>query len=361
MSLTFDRPTGDQSIDGADGEPDERRSAVGPLEEFALVDSWPRLVLAVIAIVVSLACAIAALSSGLLGGTEATRLNRFELSRVSDGNFQIEEATRRLEAQGLVVDPAYVANERLQRGTVFGQDPQAGAKVEQGSVIRLQVSDGPAGTLIPSVVGQQSVDAVINLAGVNLGATMTERPDERVRSGEVISTKPEPGARTSPGGIVELTVSSGPPPRVVPAINGRTEDEVLIDIGRAGLAVGSLDRPFRTDVPAGTVISSDPAQGAAVPRDYPVNLVIATDRPPIPVPYLVGLRSASAQSLLKAAGLTAQITLEPVDPNSPNVGAVVGQGVPPQTKVAPGSSVEIRVGDPSLPPATTPVAPTTSR
>ncbi len=353
MSLTVDPPD-------TDTPPDDRRSAVGPPEEFALVAAWPRLAGAALAIVVALACVIAALSNGLLGGSTGTALTRFELGSVSEGNFQIAEATARLEAQGLVVDPEYIPNERLQRGTVFGQDPQALAKVEQGSVVRLQVSDGPAGTLIPSVVGQQSVDAVINLAGVNLGARVTERPDERVRSGEVIATNPEPGARTAPGGIVELIVSAGPPPRVVPLTNNRTEDEVLIDLGRNGLAVGKIDRPFRTDVSAGTVISSDPAQGSAVPRDYPINVVIATDRPPIPVPYLVGLRSASAQSLLKAVGLTAQITLEPVDPNSPNVGAVVGQGVPPQTKVAPGSAVEIRVGDPSLPPPTTPVAPTTS-
>lgn len=368
MSLTTrpDLPGADPSDPSGQPTPyavvePQRHSAVGPPEEFALVDARPRLVGGVIAIVVALACVIGALSNGLLGGTQTAQLKRFELSRVGDGDLQIEEATRRLEAQGLVVDPAFISNELLQRGTVFGQDPQPGAKVEQGSIIRLQVSDGPAGTLIPGVVGQQSVDAVINLAGVNLGAKVVERADERVRAGEVLSTNPESGARISPGGIVELTVSSGPPPRIVPVIAGRPQEEVLIDIGRAGLAVGKLDRPFRTDVAAGTVISSDPVSGSAVPRDFPVNLVIATDRPPIPVPYLVGLRQASAQSLLKAAGLVAQITLEPVDPNSPNVGAVIGQGVPPQTKVAPGSSVEIRVGDPSLPPATTPanVAPTT--
>ena len=350
----------DDLDDGGDMVDPQRLSAVGPPEEFTLVDARPRLVVAVVVISIALACVIGALSNGLLNGTQTAQLKRFELIRVSDGDLQIDEATRRLEALGLVVDPVYVSNERLQRGTVFGdQDPQAGAKVEQGSVIRLQVSDGPAGTLIPSVIGQQSVDAVINLAGVNLGAKVVERADERVRAGEVISTNPEGGSRTSPGGVVELTVSSGPPPRIVPAIAGRSEEDVLIDIGRAGLAVGKLDRPFRTDVAPGTVISSDPVSGAAVPRDFPINLVIATDRPPIPVPYLVGLRQASAQSLLRAAGLVAQITLDPVDPNSPNVGAVIGQGVPPQTKVAPGSSVEIHVGDPSLPPATTPVAPTT--
>lgn len=349
------------TADDAETASDARASAVGAAETIVVVDPRPRLVLAVIGLALALLCGAIAIGGGLLGGSsDRTPPQRFALEHVDDGTLQLDEAVRRLERLGLVVDTEYVPNERLARGTVSAQRPQAGAKVEQGSVIKLSVSDGPAGTVVPGVVGQQFADAALSLAGVTLTFTRVERPDERIAAGEVISSRPEPGARVQPGASVELVVSQGPPPRIVPEALGRKIEEVLVDLGRAGLSVGKIDRPFRTDIAPGTVLDASPPAGSGVPRDMPIDLVVATDRPPVPVPYLVGLRSASAQSLLKNAGLAVSITLQPVDPNSPQVGTVVGQGVPPWSKVTPGATIEIRVGDPSLPATTVAPAPTTT-
>ena len=57
----------------------------------------------------------------------------------------LEEATRTLEGLGLLVAVEYQPNEAVPTGTVFGQRPVAGSKLEVGTEVTLVVSDGPAG------------------------------------------------------------------------------------------------------------------------------------------------------------------------------------------------------------------------
>src|SRR5262249_2005621 len=129
-------------------------------------------------------------------------------------------AQAQLEALGFVVSIKNRPNEVVPAGTAFGEEPVAGAKVEQGDLVSVLVSSGPAGVTVPAMVGQQVEQAKALLASGGLTATVTTTYSEVVRAGEVISTTPRSGGHVPQAGSVALLVSNGPAPRVVPALVG---------------------------------------------------------------------------------------------------------------------------------------------
>src|SRR5690606_20490789 len=84
-----------------------------------------------------------AVGTSMRDGERAVLAARVPVPRL-DGNT-LEEATRTLEGLGLLVAVEYQPNEAVPTGTVFGQRPVAGSKLEVGTEVTLVVSDGPAG------------------------------------------------------------------------------------------------------------------------------------------------------------------------------------------------------------------------
>ena len=95
------------------------------------------------------------------------------------------------------------------KGTVLEQNPRAGVRDVEGTAVVLVVSAGQRMAFVPSVVGMSQMDAQTALeeAGFELGQVL-ERPSGAPR-GEVIESKPAPGARAAIPGSVTLVVSVG--------------------------------------------------------------------------------------------------------------------------------------------------------
>ena len=66
----------------------------------------------------------------------------------------------------------------------------------------------------------------------------------------------------------------------------------------------SITQQISTTVPAGVVISQDPATGTTVEVGTAMNMVVSSGRPPVTVPNVVGLTQAAATTSLTGAGLT---------------------------------------------------------
>jgi serine/threonine-protein kinase len=152
---------------------------------------------------------------------------------------------------------------------------------------------------------------------------------------------------------VALTVSNGPAPRVVPALVGTDLNSSLVALGRSGLGIGSITRTYKAGQPEGIVLSTDPAAGAQVPRELPVDLSVTGPAPTSTVPSMTGLLQATAESLARSAGVHLDEVTKAVPPGDASAGRVVSQGVPPFADVPTGSSVQVMIAvvDPSLPPA----------
>ncbi|MCC6227313.1 MAG: PASTA domain-containing protein [Microthrixaceae bacterium] len=310
-------------------------------EVFEVVEPGWRLPAALVVVVLTLALATWAWASELTGRHVAEDLPRIVLPSVAD--LDVATAELRLSKLGFVVGVELRANETVPRGTAFGQEPVAGAKLELGDRVSILVSDGPAGVVVPSVVGQQVTDAQALLTAEGLGGEVLEVNDDLIRPGEVISSRPGVGARIAQNGTVGLVVSKGPAPRIVPTLVGTDVNSALVAIGRAGLTVGTITRSYEKDRPAGQVMSSSPAAGEPVPREMPVELTVTGPAPTVSLRSFTGLLQETAQAVARASDVQLSIVAKPVPFGDPTLGRVVAQGIPPYSDVPTGTVVEVTV------------------
>ena len=322
--------------------------------------SW-RLPVAFVAVVGLLAISLWAWIGQLDSAAQGATIPRLELDSVS--GLDVSAAEAKLLKLGFIVNVTYLPSEGQARGIVFGQDPVAGAKVEQGDIVTLSVSDGEAGRAVPSVVGQQLAEAQGLLVSNGFAVNPTSVASETTPVGEVIMTTPEAGGRVPIGGAVTIVTSSGSAQRPVPELVGKPINQVMIDLGRSGLGIGTIARTTNSDQPVGTVIASDPPSGTPVARDYPVKLTVVDEPGQTVVPFVIGIRQSSAETSLRANGLTATVVVGVGAPGQAP-GTVLAQSFPGGAPVPYGTAVQITVVAGAPPPVAAPTVvppPTTAK
>jgi len=168
-------------------------------------------------------------------------------------------------------------------GAVLAQSPLPGQEVTRGSVVRVTLSAGREQRPVPEVEDLPAVQAESLL--VRMGFTVSVRRVLSDRAeGRVLSVNPQAGTVLPVGSIVELTLSSGPPPVVVqtvavPDIGGMPEPAAREALRSAGLRLGEVRYEQGLPVPLGGVASQSPAAGDSVRAGSPVNVVVSGSPP----------------------------------------------------------------------------------
>ena len=100
-------------------------------------------------------------------------------------------------------------------GVVLTQDPVPGTDVAKGTVINLTVSEGSG--VVPDLRGQtiQQAGGLLERAGLRLGQ-VSYTFDDQVTSGRIIYQFQLPGAQLPSNGGVDVLVSQGAPPFLIP-------------------------------------------------------------------------------------------------------------------------------------------------
>jgi beta-lactam-binding protein with PASTA domain len=204
----------------------------------------------------------------------------------------------------------------------------------------------------PAVVGlsQSDAESAIVAAGLLVGAVATANSDT-VPAGDVISQNPVAGTSVPDGSAVDLVVSLGPLQMVdVPAVVGLSQSDAESAIVAAGLLVGQVSSAYSDTVPAGDVISQNPAAGTSVPSNSAVDIVVSSGGVPqmVDVPDVAGLSQSAAESAIVAAGLlVGQVS----SANSVTVpaGDVISQNPTAGTSVPSNSAVHFTVSLGSMP------------
>jgi serine/threonine-protein kinase len=187
-----------------------------------------------------------------------------------------DDAARRLSDAGF--DPA-LGESRLSgeapKSTVLSQAPAAGARVQRGVRVTLDVSAGQERATIPRLEGRTRSAAAEALrdAGLQLGQ-VTESPSDRAR-GTVLATRPAVGQVVPAGTAVDLVLSSGPAQLTMPDVVGQALAEVRGTLEQLGLVVGSVQYDSTSTSPSGRVIQQDPSAGSLVPPGTPVTLRVS--------------------------------------------------------------------------------------
>jgi eukaryotic-like serine/threonine-protein kinase len=276
--------------------------------------------------------------------------------------LQQAQATDQIEGKGLTANVRRVPNSDVPEGEVFEQNPTQGERVEEDSVVTIQVSSGKPEVSIPDVVGQSRDSAVAELTQAGLDFRVVEVNSER-EVGTVTAQQPGAGTVVVEGTTVRINVSSGPRPIQVPSVVNIPYDRAAAELQEAGFDVARVD--VDSDLPVGVVVSQDPVAGTESSKGTTVTLSVSRGPSQAAVPDVVTQDVTIARQTLERAGFEVREVLEDTtDPDSE--GIVLAQDPAGQTQAKPGSVVTLYVGrfvgetEPteSLPTETTPTEPT---
>jgi len=138
-----------------------------------------------------------------------------------------EAASTKLEAAGLEAEVARrVYRDDTDPGQVLAQDPPAGEMRKANRPVELTVSRGPPPVAVPDLAGrtQSEAQAALEGAGLALGEVASEFNANP--KGTVIHWAPRDVDATK-GSKVNLVVSDGPPPVLMPDLAGRPVPEAV--------------------------------------------------------------------------------------------------------------------------------------
>ncbi len=167
----------------------------------------------------------------------------------------------------------------------------------------------PANNLVPNVIGLSpaAAQAAIVAAGLTVGTTISGRalPSNPIAIGLIATQSPLGGTKVAAGTAVNLVISTGlETPNVVGLpYPGTLQAGAVHNLTEFALVVGTVTNQASTTVPAGLVISQDPAAGTGVNPGTAVNLVVSSGPPLVAVPNVVGLTQAAATTAITNAGL----------------------------------------------------------
>lgn len=200
-------------------------------------------------------------------------------------------------------------------GQVVRTVPQAGESLAEGEPFLIVVSNGPILRPLPDSTGMAISDAQTRLVerGLIVGAVV-DQYDEVVPVDTVISwsVPGDPtlvaGSEVEPGTEVELVVSIGPAPRVVPDLAGRPVDEARAALSEQVLELVVGGEEFNDDVPAGAIISQDIAPDTEVERGSTITVVVSKGVDLVAFPDLSDVGSfEEAAAVLREAGFEAEL------------------------------------------------------
>ena len=271
---------------------------------------------------------------GKLAVDQAIAVKPVSISVPNVVGMTVAAATVALAAVNLSVVVVYAGSDTVAVGKVISQtpsfDPSCGP-------VALVISGIP----VPQVRGDglNSASDAIRAANLAVG-TLTPIQSDIVPAGQIVATIPGAGTYVAPATSVNLLVSGV----TVPAVTNQTKTAATAAILGAGLFLGSVTRASSTTVPAGSIISQNPAAGQVVLPGANVDLVISA----IPVPDITGQTLNVGEAVIVADNLViGSVTQGNSDAVPP--GSVISVNPAPGTLVDPGTTIDIVVSGITVP------------
>lgn len=197
----------------------------------------------------------------------------------------VEEATDALEKVKLKVNPdrKEIADDKIEEGKVVKTYPGAKTPVKEKAEITLYVSSGAEKVEMPDLKGRSYEEAVRELKNLGVKETQiekTEKEDDEVKNGEVISQTPAAGNEFVPDKAkIKLVVSKGAKEFKLRDLKSSTADIVKEYAERNGLEL--IITYENSEVAEGLVISQSPAPNTKVKKGDPLNVVISSGPAPV--------------------------------------------------------------------------------
>lgn len=293
---------------------------------------WPRILLVVL-LVGLVGAAVALLVRGLTDGPSVAIVPAV-------AGLDEDSAVDSLRDLGWEVTVERVREDGTEAGDALRTEPERGTELADGEAITLIVSEGQTLVEVPDIVrGTPRADAEAALVDLELVPVVIEVFDEEVPAGAVVEPPAGAGSEVERDSDVELVVSKGPEPRVIPddlaGLGSGEAQERLTVLGLVPVVV----EEFSDDVDAGVVIGTDPGPGAEAARDSEVRVVVSKGPELVAVPDVTGAATpAEAAAILEDAGLVSG------DVSGPAAGSPAGTSPGAGEMVTKGTVVDIILG-----------------
>ncbi|MGI8686192.1 MAG: PASTA domain-containing protein [Acidimicrobiales bacterium] len=251
---------------------------------------WPWAVLALFVVLLGAASAYAISEARIpkhpvpaLRGKTATEAR----AEVADEKFKIKLG----EAQ---------FDEAVPVDQVLEQNPSPLASIREGETVTIVLSKGPPPRGVPDLAGTDQPTAEQRLRDAGFAPKVVPQPDEVQAKGAVLDWSPK--GLLAKGTEITVTVSSGPVPREIPDVTGKSYEEAAAAITAVNLKP-QQNEVFSADVDKGLVVSTKPGAGKPVDRDSVVTVNVSKGPDTVAVPDVTGKSVADATAALQAAGL----------------------------------------------------------
>lgn len=195
---------------------------------------------------------------------------------------------------------------------------------------------------VPAVEGLASQEAMRLLFAAGFDVNRVFEASETIPEDHVIGQSPAARSELEQGGQIEITVSSGAFPVVVPGVVGQNAQDAARFLQDRGFAPELRVEPGST-APEGQVLRQDPPAGSEVPPGSSVVLYVAEGLPAVQVPEVAGLTVLRATQILTQAGLEVQEEVREEPSADVDEGLVVGTDPSPPALLLPDSLVTILV------------------
>ena len=201
------------------------------------------------------------------------------------------EATNQVTEFGWEVVTTEEASDTVAVGAVIRTDPPSGEKLGEGKVLTLVVSTGPPPVPLPDIAALEQTEAEGRLldSGLAIGVVTPEYSEE-VPSGTVVrwvvALQPNlvAGQDVVKGTAVDIFVSQGPAPRVVPNLIGMSIESATTAINDLQLVLNRADDQFSNDIAAGGIAVQSPLEGEQLPKGGSVTVSVSKGPDVVAVP-----------------------------------------------------------------------------
>ncbi|MCL9762340.1 PASTA domain-containing protein [Frankia sp. AiPa1] len=202
----------------------------------------------------------------------------------------------------------------------------------------------------PLLTGLSKTDAETTLRDAGLKWSYLDPVSSAtVPAGSIATQDPTDGTRISKGDTVTLRLSSGPATVHVPDLANLTQEQAAARLTAVGLVMGGLSNQANDTIPAGHVISTNPAVNSTVQPRSNVVLVMSTgpDAKQMPADIIGKPYDAAKAEIdsLGISGVAVQRAVVVTDSSAPDT--VVGSDPQVGQPIAPNSKVTLTVATPS--------------
>ena len=171
-------------------------------------------------------------------------------------------------------------NKTVAPGVVISTEPPAETEVQEGRVVTLLVSSGPAPVRVPDVAGQTLEAAQATLTNAELAVgTVTKRVSATQSPGTVLAQSPGVGSSLHAGEKVNLVIAKAPKETAVPNVVGAAETAATAALKHAGFKVKTEPHTTTEASQVGMVLEQSPAAGAHARKGATVILVVGALAP----------------------------------------------------------------------------------